>query len=1839
MPLFNGLKFSVANIAGKLILTFLIIFFFHYSSRSQNLNWAFNAGGTGRDEAAFTHIDNAGNVLVTGFFSGTADFDPSPAVFNLTSAGSEDIFVAKYTSAGQFIWAFRIGGSNRDWGDAITTDQNDNVIITGFFRGSNVDFDPSAAVANLTSNGDSGSDPGYGGDIFLAKYNSAGQYQWAFNIGGSQLYDSGVAVATDGSSNIYIGGYFRETVDFDPSPAVFQLNSATGTIVLGKYSPAGNFQWAFNLGLGDNDNAIFDLKIDNGGNVYAAGFFQGTNIDFDPSPATAILNSSGGYDIFFAKYNTNGQYVFAHQIGGPGIDVARGIELDNSGNIYVIGDFTGTNIDFNPGAGTAPLNSNGNADVFLAKYSNSGNYLWAFNFGAGASDIGWKVTTDNSHLFVTGGFTGTSDMNPSAVVDNLVSNGGNDIFIGKYNLNGEYLCAFNIGGSFDDYGSAIRASGTNTFYLAGYFQGNNVDFDPGTTTFNLSSNGGSDVFLSKFTWPDNTPPNGTITASPICLGQQAQLIFNATAGTGPFTIVYNNGTTNITVNNVQSGVPFNIVPNPTVTTTYTLVSIRDASRCSETRLMSGITATVIVNVCNPVTAGFTAPDTVCVNTPVNITNTSTNATTNYWNFCVADINAPPTGTNLGNVGGLLQRPVYIDYVYEGGNYYGFLINNSPGKLLRLNFGTSLLNTPTVTDLGTVGGTIPNNTEGVQIVKNEGQWYVIIVGGEVPFSSPSIVKIELGPSITNNSPVGTNWGNLGNLAYPHDLYVFNENGNWYGFTVNYGNNTITRFDFTTSFSNVPIATNLGNIGNLNGPTGLHPIKDNNNWHLFVTNALSSTLTRLDFGTSLLSTPTGQNLGNINGLFHIAWDIYIIKFCGKITGFVINADQGFNDLIKLDFGNNLLNTPTAVSFGNIGNMYFPHCISKIFRVGPDLFSFVPNVDNNTLTRLRFTGCTNSSIPNSTAQNPPPVTYNAPGSYNINLTIDDGLPTQSSFCKQVVVRSCVDTIINDYTPVLSLDPCKNIINVGDASEFSVGDTVLLIQMKGAVIDSSNTSSFGNVTNYKNAGNYEFNYVKSKNGNSIELLNKIERPYDVPDGKVQLIRVPYFQNYTVTNTLTCLPWDGSEGGVLVFNVRDTLTMQNDIDVEGKGFKGGVMRNAMINSFTCANSYYYYPINTPIAAGKGESIADLDSTKNAGMGKKASGGGGGLDPNTGGGGGGNGNSGGRGGYGYQLCPNYTTNNTWGLGGIPLVYNTTSNKIFLAGGGGAGHCNNGFEDPSANTDFNGGNGGGIVIISSNYIAGNSRAVKAMGNAAYELTAPGFLAHDGMGGGGAGGTVLINNNNYISNLTINVRGGKGGNMSSSTAGGTVGPGGGGAGGVVWLSQPSLPANVNVTNSGGTNGIIIQNGSPYGATPGSGGINVFNLRLAIDSTLFKPNIDSVRIKDSITTCTDFDFKGLAYTNANPITSWQWYFGDGGTANTQNTSHNYAPGAYTVKLVVTDINGCKDSVTKNITASLLTVNAGNDSTICSGQSITLQASSNGGTQFQWNNVSLLNNNTVLNPIATPPDGTTTFIITASNSLGCSRSDSVEVFVRAQNTFSIDAPSPVCKNDSVQLLAQGGDLYSWQPSAGINSMIPDPFVSPQITTIYTVQITDTLCNFSQTLSTQVVVLPSPNVQASKQNDIDCIVNTARLNASGAATYTWSPSATLNNSNIANPVASPTTTTLYTVTGTDVYGCKNFDTISVVVDLTSKSGLFLMPNAFTPNNDGLNDCFGIKQWGILEEVEFNIYNRWGELIFHTTDVNKCWDGKWKGKEQNSAVFVYWIRAKSICAGTVFRKGTVVLIR
>ena len=445
--------------------------------------------------------------------------------------------------------------------------------------------------------------------------------------------------------------------------------------------------------------------------------------------------------------------------------------------------------------------------------------------------------------------------------------------------------------------------------------------------------------------------------------------------------------------------------------------------------------TIRVNNCTSLSQpSFTVPDSVCVNSPVNIKNTSKGASSYYWSYCAADINKVPDAVNLGNISNLLSLPVYTEFAFDtiSGNYFGFVVNNAlpyinpQGSLIRLNFGNSLLNTPTATDLGYFNGLFPNNAQGIQLVNIHKHWYAVVVGGNPPNTPAKIVKIDFGASLSNNSPTITDWGNISNsLSYPTDLYLFQDGTNWVGFTVNFLNSTITRFDFGSNLSTTPVATNLGNIGDLKNPIGVYATSVNGLWYLFVTNSNENaggggSLTRLDFGASLSNTPTAVNLGNVSSVLNRPRDIYIYKGCEGIIGYVVN--HGSNDLVKLNFNNDITSVPTGITLGNIGGFNWPNSISKFFRSGSDLYSFVTNVNNNTLSRLHFAGCTDSNVPSSNAIQPDTIIYSTPGVHTISLTIDEGLPTEGSYCKQVVVL-----------------PKPNKIPTIDTS-FCIGDSLLI-------------------------------------------------------------------------------------------------------------------------------------------------------------------------------------------------------------------------------------------------------------------------------------------------------------------------------------------------------------------------------------------------------------------------------------------------------------------------------------------------------------------------------------------------------------------------------------------------------------------------------------------------------------------------------------------------------------------------------------------------------------------------------------------------------------------------------
>ncbi len=258
-----------------------------------------------------------------------------------------------------------------------------------------------------------------------------------------------------------------------------------------------NYVWAKSLG-GPGNDLSNTLQLDAAGNIYVSGVFSAT-ADFDPSAATATLASGGETDIFIAKYDNNGNYLWAINMGGSGSEYVYAMELDLTGNIYITGSFEST-ADFDPSAIANNLTSNGQADAFIAKYDNNGNYVWSKSMGSISDDVGKALQLDaTGNLYLTGYFYGTVDFDPSVTISNLISTGNFlDVFIAKYDNNGNYVNAKSFGGNGNDIGNSIQLDATGNIYVTGTFQGGS-DFDPAAAIANLNSNGGlSDVFVAKY---------------------------------------------------------------------------------------------------------------------------------------------------------------------------------------------------------------------------------------------------------------------------------------------------------------------------------------------------------------------------------------------------------------------------------------------------------------------------------------------------------------------------------------------------------------------------------------------------------------------------------------------------------------------------------------------------------------------------------------------------------------------------------------------------------------------------------------------------------------------------------------------------------------------------------------------------------------------------------------------------------------------------------------------------------------------------------------------------------------------------------------------------------------------------------------------------------------------------------------------------------------------------------------------------------------------------------------------------------------------------------------------
>ncbi len=442
---------------------------------AQNTGWAKRIGGSnGNDLGNTIALDLQGCVYASGYFSGTVDFDPGIGVYNLTSAGGNDIFILKLSPSGNFIWARRFGGVSNEESRSITTDIFGNVYNVGDFMDT-VDFDPGLGVTKLVSAGAK--------DAYISKLDSSGNFIWANRIGGSSD-DLATNLCISPSGNIYFTGAFKGTVDFNPDTGTFNLIAAGSgafyDVFICALNDSGRFSWACRWGSSTGDDLGFSIALDSTGNVYSTGQFSGT-VDFNPGTGTFNLSVFGANDIYISKLNSSGGFVWVRRIGGSGDDRGRAISTLTQGFLYCTGMIW---------SGTA-------YDIFIVKMDLAGNTIWNRQMGGPNNDAGTDIISDAAgNVYTTGYFLNTVDFDPNAGVYNLISSGTFDAFISKLNASGNFIWAKKFGGSSDDNGLGIDLDSLQNVYTTGIFS-NSVDFDPGPTSLTLSSSGFYDVFISK----------------------------------------------------------------------------------------------------------------------------------------------------------------------------------------------------------------------------------------------------------------------------------------------------------------------------------------------------------------------------------------------------------------------------------------------------------------------------------------------------------------------------------------------------------------------------------------------------------------------------------------------------------------------------------------------------------------------------------------------------------------------------------------------------------------------------------------------------------------------------------------------------------------------------------------------------------------------------------------------------------------------------------------------------------------------------------------------------------------------------------------------------------------------------------------------------------------------------------------------------------------------------------------------------------------------------------------------------------------------------------------------
>lgn len=464
-------------------------------------------GGDSLDLGTDITIDSEDNVFITGNFTREVNFaEDFMGDATWESQGESDIAIIKLDNGLNFEWAKVIGGVGFESLSSVTSDQVGNVYVSGDF-GPNVNFGQDFGLEDIR-----GTEPGFTSGSFIMKMNSDGSYIWTKEIKGGNANIT--VLETDNENNLYIGGYFRGDCDFRIEfDGISEIRSSFGWDVafVTKVNEDGSYGWTKIFPtIPPGRCFIFDLAIGNSGNVYITGMFDGgagINMGHDFGEQDTLFGAGQLRDIFITKINGDLSYGWARRIGGEGLDAGYGLEIDSSENVYVSGWFQGAvdfSEDFN-GVENDTFNTNRISGTFssITKLTDMGSYEWTRVLGSTASSgfsFGSDLKIDQDKLLFIGDFADTIPLNNffPETQDSLISAGGQDEYVLRLDLDGNYFWSRRIGGPSNEGVPWLDLKDGEAFIVSTFFGEANFseDFD-GANPDIKESNGRGDIFLTK----------------------------------------------------------------------------------------------------------------------------------------------------------------------------------------------------------------------------------------------------------------------------------------------------------------------------------------------------------------------------------------------------------------------------------------------------------------------------------------------------------------------------------------------------------------------------------------------------------------------------------------------------------------------------------------------------------------------------------------------------------------------------------------------------------------------------------------------------------------------------------------------------------------------------------------------------------------------------------------------------------------------------------------------------------------------------------------------------------------------------------------------------------------------------------------------------------------------------------------------------------------------------------------------------------------------------------------------------------------------------------------------